>query len=99
TTDIAQGMTNSGAFGASGVVLAERPLVPIVPVYPRPKLALAIGFLGGAFLGVGIAALRRALDDTLPSVDEAEDYLALPALAVIPRVRRSRLRRGSLASP
>lgn len=98
-TDVVQGMSSSGQFGRNGVILAERPLTPISPVYPRPRLALAIGFFGGAFLGLGLALLRRALDDTLPSVDDAEEYLSLPALAVIPRVRRSKLRRGSLASP
>jgi len=71
------------------------------PAGPPRLLYLAVAF--GVFLpiGVGSALLRDYLNTTVCSADDAEKWLSLPVLAVIPAVRgwsRNHLRYGTSVS-
>ena len=68
-----------------------RPLAPTRPARPRRKLVLALSMVAGLFLGCGSALVARALDNTVSSVDGAEDLLHLPVLTTVPRSRHQRL--------
>jgi capsular exopolysaccharide synthesis family protein len=65
--------------------LVEQPMVPVRPSNTSAKLLLAGGLLAGAGLGVALVLLRRALDPSLQSIDDAETYLGAPSLAAVPR--------------
>jgi capsular exopolysaccharide synthesis family protein len=61
--------------------------VPKVPVGPRRKQGVALGFLFSLILGVALARYLDYLDDTVHTVEEVEATLHLPALAVIPAIK------------
>ena len=65
----------------------EEPLVASSPSKPRKKFILALALVLGIVVGVGTVAGRDAIDGSLRTVDEAESYLQLPALAAIPERR------------
>ena len=55
--------------------------LPTRPYSPRWKRAAVIGALLGALLGLGIAALRRALDRRVKDAEEVSEILGVPILA------------------
>lgn len=69
------------------VVDPARP--PDRPAFPRRGLTGALGALVGAFAGVAAAFAAERLDSRFHRPDEAEHVLALPMLALVPRVREA----------
>ena len=65
----------------------EEPLVASGPSKPRKKFILALALVLGLTLGAGTVVGLDAIDSSLRTVDEAESYLELPALASIPKRR------------
>jgi succinoglycan biosynthesis transport protein ExoP len=57
--------------------------LPDAPYSPRTKRAAVIAALLGALLGVGLAALRRALDRRVKDPDDVGAILGIPVLAEI----------------
>ncbi|MBB6454524.1 capsular polysaccharide biosynthesis protein [Salirhabdus euzebyi] len=64
---------------------AETPTNPS-PVKPNPKLNMAIAFVLGAMVGVGLAFLLEFLDNTIKSEQDVEKHLGLPVLGVVTRM-------------
>ena len=64
--------------------IIEEPLVTPSPVKPEVSKDLAIAFAISLGLGLALVVLLDSFDDTLRSVDQAEEFLGLPALSVIP---------------
>ena len=64
--------------------IIEEPLVASKWTYPEVEkdLAIALGICVAA--GLALIILLDSFDDTFHSVDQAEEFLSLPALAVIP---------------
>ncbi|MDN7226411.1 Wzz/FepE/Etk N-terminal domain-containing protein [Planococcus liqunii] len=61
-----------------------------LPIFPNPKLNMAIATIIGLMLGVGIAFLREHLDTTMKDQQDMEDILGVPMLGVIsPIVEKS----------
>ncbi|HSW12630.1 MAG TPA: polysaccharide biosynthesis tyrosine autokinase [Solimonas sp.] len=67
----------------------EQAVVPNEPHRPRKSLWLVAAGMAGLFLGTAIALLRGYLDDTIKTPLDLERLLAIPALAVLPRVRKT----------
>jgi succinoglycan biosynthesis transport protein ExoP len=63
-------------------------------IQPKPARNGILGLALGLILGLGLAALREALDTRVRSSDEIGERLGLPLLARIPEPPR-RLRRGN----
>ena len=76
----------------------EEPLVASSPSKPRKKFILGLALILGMVVGVGAIAGRDAIDGSLRTVDEAESYLQLPALAAIPERRDATGRTSSKKS-
>lgn len=93
--DVTQGLLTTGHIEGNRIRVTQQPLVPVRPSGMSGKILIAFGLVAGVGLGLAIALLRRALDNSLASVDEAEDYLGVPSLAVIHRSRLE-VRRGEL---
>ncbi len=63
----------------------EEPLIATYPSKPRQKFILMLALVMGLTLGAGTVVGLDAIDSSLRTVDEAESYLDLPALAAIPK--------------
>ncbi len=74
----------SAGLNASNIRIVDSAVPPMSPAKPRMVLNLALGFIVGLVLGVGLAALQEHLDNTLKSADDIEQFLRVPALALIP---------------
>lgn len=89
---VAQGMITKGSVQGSYIRVIQQPLAPVKPGGMSAKSLLALGLAGGGALGMCLAVGRRALDNSLSSIDEAETYLDLPSLAVVQRSSFENLR-------
>lgn len=70
----------------------EPALLPKYPVSPKKKLNFVLAVLVGLMLGVGIAALQEALDDTIQTAEDVERELALPLLGVVQSIPETEAR-------
>jgi capsular exopolysaccharide synthesis family protein len=57
-------------------------------VSPKTPIYLLVGMLAGAVVGVGVAALRAALDQSIKTPEALAAVTEAPLLSVIPRERR-----------
>lgn len=69
---------------ASNIRVVDPAEVPDSPSKPRVLLNLALGFLLGTGLGVGLAFVQEYLDNTLKTPEEVESLLRLPSLGILP---------------
>jgi len=73
---------------ASNVSVVDMAVPPLTPSSPRTELdlvaALALGLMGG----IGGAFLIEYLDNTLKNPDQAESFLQIPTLGLIPNFSR-----------
>ena len=69
---------------ASNIYVMGKAQPPLVPSYPNKQRSLLFGLLMGLAAGMGLAFLLERLDNTLKSPEEAERYIRLPSLAVVP---------------
>lgn len=98
-SDVVQNLMSGQNFSDSFVHIIDAPFASSLPEKPVWHLVLAAGFVGGAAAGVLLAALRCLFDDSVPSVDAAEACLGVSTLAVVPRSRHMKFRRGRLHVP
>lgn len=59
--------------------------LPEKPVKPNQIKAAAFGLAAGLILGLGLIFFLHSIDQSIKSVDEAEDTLGLPVLCTIPK--------------
>lgn len=82
-----QAQTNMSArlqgLGSFHVRVVEAARAPRVPSDPARSYVL-FSAVAGLLLGAGLALLLDHLDDTLVSAEDAERYLGLPGLVVVP---------------
>jgi capsular exopolysaccharide synthesis family protein len=94
----------ASAMRASNVRVVDQAEVPKSPYKPRLSMNGMLGVLAGLFLGVAFVVLRERGDRTLQAPGDAQFYLNIPELGVIPEAQAdSRLkvaygRRRSLAA-
>ena len=69
---------------ASNIYVIDKAETPIMPATPKKKLVLSLAALLGLIGGLGLALLFEHLDDTIKTREDAECYLALPNLALVP---------------
>jgi capsular exopolysaccharide synthesis family protein len=68
--------------------LIEEPLVASKPAKPEVAKDLGVALALSVAVGLALIILQDIFDDTLRSVDQAEEFLGLPALAVVPEDSR-----------
>jgi polysaccharide biosynthesis transport protein len=76
----------AGELPSSNVTIVDRAEIPRVPAKPNKRLTLMLGAFVGLFGGLGLALLLEHLDNTLNTQEEAESFLWLPCLSVVPDV-------------
>ena len=80
----------ASAMRASNVRVVDTADVPKLPYKPRLPMNGALGLLAGVFLGVAYVVLRERGDRTLQAPGDAQFYLNIPELGVIPEAQTSR---------
>lgn len=68
----------------NNITLAEPPSASVKPVRPRVPLNLAVGFVLGIALGLGLIVARESLDRTVRTPDDLEEELGIPMLGLLP---------------
>lgn len=66
------------------VKIIEKVKVPKNPVSPNKKMNVAIAFLLGLMISVGLSFLLDAMNNTLKAKEELERILGLPVIGTIP---------------
>jgi hypothetical protein len=69
--------------GILNVIVAEQPLVPVLPV-GSPGMTIVLGFVLGAILSIGMALAADYLDPSFRTPSEVLDELNIPVLAAVP---------------
>ena len=69
------------------IQIIEAVELPENPVSPNKKMNIAIAFLLGLMVGVGMAFLLEFLDNTFKSKDQLERELDIPVIGAIPTVK------------
>lgn len=78
-----------GLLNIDNIQILDRAAVPTSPIKPRPALNVAIAFVLGAMLGIGVVFLLEFLDNTMKTPDDVERHLKLPILASVPEIEGS----------
>jgi succinoglycan biosynthesis transport protein ExoP len=74
----------SGDIQSKNVSIINSAEVPGSASSPKKMLALMLAVIGGLGLGLGLAFVVELADNTLKNPEEAENYLKLPNLGVVP---------------
>jgi polysaccharide biosynthesis transport protein len=74
----------SGDIQSSNVSVINSAEVPGAPSSPKKFRALMLALIGGLGAGIALAFTTEFLDNTLKNPEEAENYLHLPNLGVVP---------------
>jgi succinoglycan biosynthesis transport protein ExoP len=77
-TSISQGIEKSPFH------MVEEPLAVYKPVKPQVLPGVAIALVVSLAAGLALIVTMDSLDETVRSVDQAEEFLGIPALAVVP---------------
>lgn len=77
----------------NNIRVAEIALPPDAPVAPRRLTSVLAALFLSTLFGMGLALFLEYLDDTIRTSEEVENFLRLPALAVIPTIDSTTKRR------
>ncbi len=70
----------------SNVQIVDPAVTPKMPIKPNKKKNLALGFILGLMLGVGLAFLLDYMDQTLKTTEDIREKLGLNVFGIIPRI-------------
>ncbi|MBM7551676.1 YveK family protein [Thalassobacillus pellis] len=65
------------------------------PVSPKPMLNMAIAFVLGLMIGVGIAFLLEYLDNTIKTEKDIEDKLGIPIMGIVTHIGEEEVARAA----
>lgn len=74
----------TAAMRDSNAIVVDRARPPLKPYRPSLPMNSAIGLFGGIFLGFGFVLVRERIDRRISAPGEAQVFLGLPELGVIP---------------
>jgi len=74
----------ASAMRDSNVLVVDRARPPLLPYRPSLPMNSAIGLFSGVLLGFGFVLLRERIDRRISAPGDAQVYLDLPELGVIP---------------
>lgn len=74
----------TGPMKTNNVRVLERAIVPGSPVRPKPVQNLLLGLMMGLGAGIGLAFAIEALDNTLKTQQDVEQFLGTPVLGLVP---------------
>lgn len=62
----------------------DNPITNMIPINQNTKTTIAVGFLLGIMVSVGIVFLMAYMDNTIKKEEEVEKYLGIPVIGSIP---------------
>jgi succinoglycan biosynthesis transport protein ExoP len=74
----------TAGLASADISIVDRGRVPARPILPKTGLYLALAFFGGLFGGLVLGFMLEALDDTITTTEQIQEWGSLPALASIP---------------
>jgi succinoglycan biosynthesis transport protein ExoP len=74
----------TGPMKTNNVRVLERAIVPGAPVKPKPIQNLMLGLLIGVGSGIALAFGIEALDNTIKTQHDVEQFLGVPVLGLVP---------------
>jgi polysaccharide biosynthesis transport protein len=74
----------ASALRASNIRVVDRADIPIAPYKPDVPRSTTVGLLTGLCIGIAFAVFRERADRTLQDPGDAEYYLKIPELGVVP---------------
>jgi polysaccharide biosynthesis transport protein len=84
---------------SNAITVVEPAALPQKPATPKIPLNAALGFAAGLILGVILAFLLEAMDDTLRDIADVQAVTALPIFGGIPATKRAPDSRARLGLP
>ncbi|MCK5537223.1 MAG: hypothetical protein KAI79_10370, partial [Bacteroidales bacterium] len=75
-------ITKAGVIGT--VYIVDPAIIAIEPIKPNQLLIIGMAVFSGLFLGIFLALLRKAIHDSIDSVDIIEQRLNLDVYAIVP---------------
>ncbi len=72
---------------AANARIVDKAVVPEKPIKPKKQLIIALAGLLALMVGVGLALLLEALNNTFKSTDDVESKLNLPVLGILPLLK------------
>jgi len=69
--------------GSAGIM--DKAPIPKRPITPNKKVNIAIGFMLGLLISFGLVLLDEYLNNTIKNEEDAERYLGLPVIGLIPK--------------
>ena len=69
---------------------------PKYPIKPRKSLIVALASVLALLVGVGLALITEALNNTFKTVDEVENKLNLPVIGILPKVKNKAIKMQQL---
>lgn len=88
----------TGGVTANNISIVDRATPPRQPSKPSMMLNMALAALLGLGLGVLVALLAEALDETLATPDDVERKLGVPVLGVIPLLDKEETPQNALGN-
>ena len=79
----------TGPMKTNNVRVLERAIVPNIPVRPKPVQNLLLGLMLGLGTGIALAFAIEALDNTLKTQQDVEQFLGTPVLGLVPVIGAS----------
>lgn len=82
-----EGVAQAGGEGANPVLtlrVTESASLPTSPTFPNTKLAIVVGLLVGAALGIAYAVLKNMLDKRIRTAEQVEREFGVPVIGTIP---------------
>lgn len=76
--------TSPSIYNAGELKIMDKGELPKDPIKPRKKLNIAIAFLVGLVVSVGLSFMLEYMDSTFKSSEDVKKYLDLPVLGTIP---------------
>lgn len=73
-------------MNVNNVTVLSKAQPDYAPVKPKPLMNIAIAFIVGLMVSIGIAFLLEYLDNTIKTEDDIEKVLSLPVLGAVARI-------------
>ncbi|AAK80984.1 capsular polysaccharide biosynthesis protein [Clostridium acetobutylicum] len=75
---------SKAVYTAGDARIIDRATAPKSPIKPKKMINIAIAFILGLFISVGIAFIKEYMDKTIKTQEDIKKHLDLPVLGVIP---------------
>ncbi|WP_341348995.1 YveK family protein [Fervidicella metallireducens] len=72
-------------YPTGNVQIVDPAVIPDSPIKPKKVLNLAIAFVLGIMMSLGIVFILEYMDNTIKTEGDVEKYLDLPVIGIIPK--------------